>query len=495
MDLNAQETIAKALTDLQNPSSTLFAILSTALASTLLVFIISKIVKTGNGKKLPPGSLGLPLIGETLQFLSAYRSHKSKDWVKKRVAKYGPVFKTSLMGSPTVIVTGQAGNRFLFHNDGHRILNKQPKNFTRIFGESGIGELAGEEHKRIRGAIMQFMKPEALQKFVGRIESVIQQHFADCWEGKDIITVMPLMKKLTFQVACDLFFSLSDSAERETLANEFNTAVKGIWSVPLDLPGTAFRKAFEARSRVSQRLSLLLDVRRKEIEQGKASPRQDLMSCLLTMKDENDKPLTEEEILDIVVVVMIAGHDTTYNLLTHLVRGLALNPDIYQNILQEQTLVLEGKQPNEPLTWEDLRKMKYTWKVAQETLRLFPPIFGGFRKANEDVEYQGYTIPKGWQLFWETSSTHWNEEIFKEPHKFDPSHFDTQVSRYVFTPFGGGPRICPGYDFAKIETMIFLHHLVTKWKWTLVDPNEKIMCDPTPTPVMGLPINLQAKGK
>ncbi|KAH9316430.1 hypothetical protein KI387_025057 [Taxus chinensis] len=108
--------------------------------------------------------------------------------------------------------------------------------------------------------------------------------------GKDIITVLPLMKKLTFQVACDLFFSLSDSAKRETLANEFNTVVKGIWSVPLDLPGTAFRK------------------------------------------DENDKPRIEEEILDIVVVVMIAGHDTTYNLLTHLVRGLALNPNIYQNI-------------------------------------------------------------------------------------------------------------------------------------------------------------------
>ncbi|GLJ25731.1 hypothetical protein SUGI_0492620 [Cryptomeria japonica] len=493
MEFNFEDSISKALIDLQKPSSTLFLILSSVFASTLVMLIIAK--NGRSSKNLPPGSLGWPVIGETIQFLKAYRAHKSKEWVKERVAKYGPVFKTSLMGCPTVILTGQAGNRFLFHNDGHSIMNKQPKNITRIFGERGIGELSGEEHKRIRGAIMQFMKPEALQRFVGRMESVVVQHFADCWEGKDCVTVTPLMKQLTFQVACDLFFSLKDKEERESLANEFNTAVKGIWSIPVDLPGTAFRKAFQARCRVTKRLSLLLERRRRDIEQGKVSPDQDLMSCLITMRDENGEPLTEDEILDIVIVVMIAGHDTTYNLLTHLVRGLSLDPHIYESILEEQMAVLEGKNPNEPLTWEDLRKMKYSWKVAQETLRLFPPIFGSFRKAIEDVEYQGYVIPKGWQLFWETSSTHWNEEIFKEPHKFDPSHFDTQVSRYVFTPFGGGPRICPGFDFAKIETMIFLHHLVTKWKWSMKDPNEKIMCEPSPVPIMGLPINLQAKGK
>ncbi|GLJ25730.1 hypothetical protein SUGI_0492610 [Cryptomeria japonica] len=495
MEFCLAQAIARNLNDLQSTNSSFFLLLSTSLASLLLVLLILRSVYGGKGKNLPPGSLGFPLIGETLQFLSAYKSNKGKDWVKQRVERYGPVFKTSLMGSPTVILTGQGGNRFLFHNDGHTIMNTQPKHLKRIFGENGIGMLSGEEHKRIRGAIMQFMKPEALQRFVGRLDSVVQRHFADFWEGKESITVMPLMNKLTFQVACDLFFSLNDSGERDKLALEFGNAVKGIWFTPLDLPGTTYRRAFEARSRVKKQISVLVEERRREIEGGKESETQDLMSCLLSMRDENGKALSDEEIIDNVITVMIAGHDTTASLLTHLVRVMALHPEVYQNILQEQTMVLEGKQSDEPLKWEDLRNMKYTWKVAQEALRLFPPIFGGFRKAIEDVEYQGYTIPKGWQLFWETSSTHWNDENFKEPHLFDPSHFDNQVSRFVFTPFGGGPRICPGYNFAKMETMIFVHYLVTKWKWSMKNPDERIISDPAPIPILGLPINIYTKVK
>ncbi|GLJ26673.1 hypothetical protein SUGI_0519110 [Cryptomeria japonica] len=471
----------------------LYLMVSTAIAAALFLLVIARAVGSGKGQKLPPGSLGLPLIGETLQFIAAYRSHRGMDWVRKRVTKYGPVFKTSLVGCPTAVLTGQTGNRFLFHNDGKKIVNKVPKNFTRIFGENMITELSGEDHKRIRGALMQFLKPEALQKFVGRMDSIVQQHLADGWAGKESLTVMPLTKNLTFQVACDLFFSLRDNEERDVLGKEFNTAVKGIWSVPLNLPGTTFYKAYQARSRVCKQISRLVEKRRRELEQGLASPSQDLMSCMITMKDEENKPLTEQEIIDNVVVVMIAGHDTTYALLTHLVRTLALYPDVYENIVQEQNMVLEGKQPNEPLKWEDIRKMKYTWKVAQETLRMFPPIFGGFRKTVEDIEYEGYIIPKGWQLFWETSTSHRNPKIFKEPNKFDESHFDNQIPSYTFTPFGGGPRICPGYDFAKIETMIFLHHLVTKWKWSLKDLKEKIICDPSPIPATGLPIKLQAK--
>ncbi|KAH9311016.1 hypothetical protein KI387_026051 [Taxus chinensis] len=459
---------------------------------TLIMIVVAKNSKTGRGKKFPPGSLGLPVIGQTLQFLRAQKCNKSKEWIQEKVAKYGPVFKTSLLGCPTVVLTGQAGNRFLLQNDYNIIINKKPITVSSVLGKKNLFELPVQDHKRMRAAIMQFMKPEGLQKFVGRMESVIVQHFFDCWQVKQSITVWPLMKQLTFQVACDTLFSLKDAEEREILAKEFATALNGVYSLPLDFPRTTFSRPLKARSRICKRLSLLLEERSGEIEKGLASPSQDLMSCMLTMKDENGETLTEEEIIDNMMLVMIAGHETTSVLLTHLIRMLALHPNVYQKVLQEHTEVLAGKPPNEPLKWEEIQKMKYTWKVAQETLRLVPPAFGSFRKAIKDVEYGGYTIPKGWQLFWVTS-THWSEEIFKDSNKFDPSHFDQCLPPYSFIAFGGGARICPGYDFSKMETIIFVHHLISKYKWSLMDEDEKIIAEPLPVPILGLPIKLQAK--
>ncbi|GLJ25597.1 hypothetical protein SUGI_0490380 [Cryptomeria japonica] len=458
----------------------------------ILCVLIAKTLQPGKQKSLPPGNLGLPLLGQTIEFLRAHKSNTSKDWIEEKVKKYGPVFKTSLMGCPTVVLTGQAGNRFVFQSDDSTITNKQPISLSRIIGKKNILELTGEDHKRMRGAIMQFLKPEALQKLVGRMDSVIQQHFLDCWEGKEFITVLPLMKTITFQIACDLLFSLTDTKERQILGTDFTEAMKGVWSFPLDLPGTTFRSGLNARSRICKRLTSLLQVRRGELQQEKSSPDQDLMSTMLTMRDENGGALTEEDIIDNMIAVMAAGHESTCTLLVHLVRLLALNPDIYQNIMQEQRHILLRKNPSEHLQWVDVQKMKYTWKVAQETLRLIPPAFGGFRKVMKDIEFGGYAIPKGWQLFWAASSTHMDEEIFTEPNKFDPSHFSTRLPPYTFIPFGGGHRICPGYDFTKMEIVIYLHHLVLNYKWSLMDPKEKIECEPMPLPAMGLPIKLEA---
>eukprot|EP01018_Ginkgo_biloba_P016324 Gb_33310 [translate_table: standard] len=460
-----------------------------------LIIIIMRL-KSRRNKNVPPGSLGFPLIGETFGFVGAMKADIPKDWIDSRVAKYGPIFKTSLMGCPTVVMTGQAGNKFLFTNDYKTVVNKQPATVSRIMGKYNLLEVSVEDHKRLRGALMSFLKPEALQKSVGKMDTAIQRHLDKYWKGKESVRVVPLMKRLTFGVACSLLFSLEECEDRETLMQDFTIALKGVWSLPLDFPGTAFRRGLNARSRLCKHLSALIEMRRKEVHEGKASPRQDLISCLLTIKDETNQPLTTEEIIDNIIVVLIASHDTTSILLALLVKVLAMNPNIYDKIAQEQKQILERKQPDEALTWEDVQQMKYTWRVAQESLRLTSPVFGGFRKTVKDIEYGGYAIPKGWQLFWVTSSTHMNEDIFAEPHKFNPSRFDGQTASlppYTFVPFGGGTRVCPGYDFAKVETLLAIHHLVTTYRWSTMIPDEPVTRDPMPYPAMGLPIKLKVK--
>lgn len=95
------------------------------------------------------------------------------------------------------------------------------------------------------------------------------------------------------------------------------------------------------------------------------------------------------------------------------------------------------------------------------------------------------------QLHWSSNTTHKSPEIFPQPQKFDPTRFEGKgPAPYTFVPFGGGPRMCPGKEFARLELLVFIHHLVTRFKFELEIPNEKIIVNPMPIPVKGLPIRL-----
>ncbi|XP_024973858.1 cytochrome P450 716B1-like [Cynara cardunculus var. scolymus] len=147
------------------------------------------------------------------------------------------------------------------------------------------------------------------------------------------------------------------------------------------------------------------------------------------------------------------------------------------------------------LTWDDIQKMKYTWRVAQELMRIIPPVFGSFRKAVNDTSFGGFDIPKGWQVFWSAYSTHMDNDIFVNPTEFDPSRFETNlptpIPPYAYIPFGGGQHSCLGNEFARVETLITIHKLVTMYEWSLIHPNEVITRQPMPYPSMGLPIKVK----
>ncbi|KAH9299006.1 hypothetical protein KI387_030688, partial [Taxus chinensis] len=153
--------------------------------------------------------------------------------------------------------------------------------------------------------------------------------------------------------------------------------------------------------------------------------------------------------------------------------------------ITEQLEILYNKKDGEEISWKDLKAMKFTWQAAQETLRMFPPVYGIFRMALTDIHYDGYTIPKGWKILCSPYTTHGGEEYFDEPEEFRPSRFEEQgrhVAPYTFIPFGGGLRMCPGWEFAKMEILLFMHHFVKTFSSFIpVDPNEKISTDPLPS--------------
>ncbi|TYH30348.1 hypothetical protein E1A91_A01G083200v1 [Gossypium mustelinum] len=466
---------------------------------TVLLFLIPVFLlltrRKRSPQRVPPGSLGLPLIGQSLGLLRAMRSNTAEEWLQKRIRKYGPISKMRLFGKPAVFIYGQAANKFVFASDSSNIVNQQVKSVSSILGDRCILELTGEDHKRVRDALVSFLKPESLKQYVGKMDEEVRNHLEMHWHGKQQVTVLPLMKTLTFNIICSLLFGVERGTRRDKLANDFRYMIEGMWSVPVNLPFTRYNRSLQASARAQKLLKVLIGEKRVDLEKG-ASPRQDLITCLLSIRNEKDEQvISEKEIIHNVMLIMVAGYDTSSVLLTFLLRLFANDPAIYAAVLQEQDEIARRKPNGELLTWEDLAKMKYTWKVAMETLRMFPPIFGGFRKVVKDIEYGGYLIPKDWLIFWVTGITQMDDTIFPEPSKFNPSRFENPASLppYCFIPFGGGPRICPGYEFARIETLVSIHCLVTRFTWKLLCLDNSFSRDPMPVPTKGLPVQISPR--
>ncbi|KAI3688339.1 hypothetical protein L1987_82051 [Smallanthus sonchifolius] len=275
-----------------------------------------------------------------------------------------------------------------------------------------------------------------------------------CCEGRSEVKVFDTVKLYSFELACRLFLSLDDPKHVAELGSLFNTFLKGLG-------------------------------------QQNASSFEDLLSHLLLSSDENSRFLSETEIANNILLLLFAGHDTSAVSITLLMKSLGEHPRVYQNVLKEQLGILEGKAPGEMLNWEDIQKMRYSWNVVCEVLRLNPPMTGAFREALVDFEYAGYTIPEGWKIIWSAAMTHKEENNFPDVNKFDPSRFEgTGPTPFTYVPFGGGPRMCLGKELARVQVLVFLHNIVTKFKWDLLITDEKIEYDPLATPVKGLPIRL-----
>lgn len=152
-----------------------------------IYFLVIRSKRTS--KRVPPGSLGLPFIGHSLNLVRAMRNNAAEAWLQERVRKYGPVSKMSILGKPTVFLHGPAANKFIYTCHDNMLANQQPYSIKTLCGSKNIQELSGEDHKRIRAAVVSFLRPEVLKQYVAKMDEEIKKHFNNHWNGKHKIPV------------------------------------------------------------------------------------------------------------------------------------------------------------------------------------------------------------------------------------------------------------------------------------------------------------------
>ncbi|KAL3825523.1 hypothetical protein ACJIZ3_021552 [Penstemon smallii] len=468
-----------------------------SLLITLFVLLVSLLVGYKNKSSttpgpFPPGNTGWPIVGESLEFLSTVKKGHPERFIFDRIAKYSSlIFRTHLLGEPFAVFCGANANKFLFTNENKLVQCWCPSSITKLFPSVTQTSFLNEEIIKKAKLMSNFLRPEALQRYVGIMDDIARRNFADGWEHKKEVVTHTLVNKYTFSTACRLFVSIEDQQHVDEFAEPFNLFLSGMYSIPVNLPGTTFNKAMKASNFIREQLISIVKQRKIDLAQGKASPNQDLLSHMLLTSDENGKFIPELDIADMILGFLVGGHDNVSSACTLIVYYLAELPEIYQGVFKEQMGIANSKALGELLNWDDIQKMKYSWNVAREVLRIAPSILSGFKVAIKDFMYNGFSIPKGNKLYWSTNSTHKNPECFPEPKKFDPSRFEgSGPAPYTFIPFGGGPRICPGQEYARLEILVFMHHLVKRFKFEKIIPDEKIVANPISIPAKGLPIRL-----
>jgi len=231
------------------------------------------------------------------------------------------------------------------------------------------------------------------------------------------------------------------------------------WPTPQNLRFKRARKVLDAH------VGKIISERRQARERP-----QDLLSMFLDVRDaESGEGMTDQQIRDEVMTLVLAGHETTANALSWAFYLLSTHPSEEARLRAEVDLVLSGRDP----TFEDLPRLSYALNVIQESLRLYPPVWMIGRQSKTADVICGYAIPAGGRVTVSPYVLHHHPKYWEHPEAFDPERFTPERSkgrpRSAYIPFGGGPRLCIGNNFALMEAQIMLSMITQRYRLVL-DP-------------------------
>ncbi|HEY6404720.1 MAG TPA: cytochrome P450, partial [Nitrososphaeraceae archaeon] len=370
----------------------------------------------------------------------------------------------------------------------------------------------GEFHKSQRKLIQPLFLPKKISSY-SAIMTDRGLHMIQGWKNGSVVNIHSELMKVTLSIICKSVMNYEmESKQAKDFGNAFEITKK--YSSRLQHPLGQILDRVPFLPKVAQSRSAgktlntivygLISERRKEIESGakdKSSSGEDLLSKLIIVQSDDGSTMTDTQLRDEIITILIAGHETTSNALTWTYYLLSQNPQIERRVFEEIDQVLGGigneyKSPS----IADLPKLKYVEKVFRESMRLYPPVWTMGRFAVNDYPLGGYTIPKGSSLMFSQYVMHHSAKYYDNPESFDPDRwteeFKMHLPRFSYFPFGGGIRGCVGEPFAWQEGILLIATISSYWSMRLV-PNQRVKLQPgiTLNPKNGIKMKLKSRRK
>ena len=305
----------------------------------------------------------------------------------------------------------------------------------------------------------------------GQIIAGYSAEMTSRWESGKVMDLHPEMLLLALRIVGKTLFDTNVEGEVEQIAQAVDSFMGFVPLAFLPFPEVVLQLPFPLMTRIRRGQAYLDGLIYGMIAERRKDPRDrgDLLSMLLAAVDteEDTGGMTDKQVRDECLTVMLAGHETSANALSFALWELARNPEVQERLYQECRKVLGERLP----AAEDYGQLGYAAQVFAETIRIYPPVWVTARTAAEEYAYRGITIPKGAILLAPQMVAHRDPRFWEDPLRFDPQRFTEENKarrlRFCYFPFGAGARQCIGEGLAWMEGVLILAFVARHWKLSL----------------------------
>jgi cytochrome P450 len=431
------------------------------------------------------GEPGLPFLGQTLPMFV-----DSLGFCRRAYRRHGAVSWTSVIGTEVATVLGGGAiSTVLANRDGNFSSARGWDYFIGPFFERGVMLMDAPEHRHHRLIMQQAFKRERLRGYLRRMHPALERGVAG-WPVAGELRVYGALKKLTLDIATEVFVGGELGAEADALNRAFVDAVvagQALIRADIPIPGAKWHRGIVSRRRLEEHF-------RGQVASHRAGDGEDLLSVLCRAESEDGQRFSDADIVNHMIFVLMAAHDTTTITLAMMIYHLAREPE-WQERLRAESDALGTETPS----YEELDSLASIDLVFRETLRINAPVGMIARRAVRDAEIDGYFVPAGTLLMLQIYPTHRMEPWWRDPDRFDPTRFspehaDEPGPRDSWLPFGGHAHKCIGMHFGSMEVKAILHRLLRTTRFSVApDYVPPLAAGTGPYPADGLPVTLMPR--